>query len=301
MLSNSHHHCVVGLGEILWDMLPEGKQLGGAPANFAYHAQSLGAKSFVISSVGDDEPGREIFSELDLVSLNTEYIQINKEHPTGTVDVVLDETGKPDYIIHENVAWDSISFTENLQKLASLTNAVCYGTLAQRAQKSRETILNFINATQPGCWRVFDINLRQSYFDPEIIKESLSLSNCLKLNDDELPEIAKACAVSGTENDILMALLNKFKLKIIALTKGEKGSLLYSGEKVLFLGTPHLDVKDTVGAGDAFTAALVAGLLTNSPLEIIHRNANRLAAYVCTQRGATPRITPELKHKLMAV
>lgn len=299
MIDNLQSDCVVGIGELLWDMLPEGKQLGGAPANFAYHAQALGAKSYVISAVGNDESGNEILAELDLVGLSNEYIQIDKEHPTGTVDVTLDETGKPDYIIHEKVAWDNISFTKELNELASKANAVCYGTLAQRSQKSRATILNFIKATPPECWRVFDINLRQTYFKPEIVKETLSLSNCLKLNDDELPEVAKMCSLTGTESDLLLTLLNQFNLKVIALTKGEKGSLLFSGEKNTFLEAPQVNVIDTVGAGDAFTAALIVGLLKNVPLQTIHYNANRLAAYVCTQKGATPRITYDLRHRPM--
>ena len=207
---------MVGIGEVLWDILPEGKKLGGAPANFAYHAQALGAQGHVVSAVGDDSAGEEILNELQERELAGEYIQVDRDHPTGSVDVTLDKNGKPDYIIHDNVAWDNLLFTSELNQLAARIHAICFGTLAQRSLRTRETILSFLKATPPDCLRVFDINLRQSYFNSEIVQEALSFSNCLKLNDEELPELAAMCSVFGTENETLQTILAKFKLKMIA-------------------------------------------------------------------------------------
>ncbi len=299
MEKNNRQFHVIGMGEILWDILPAGKQLGGAPANCAYHALALGAHSYVVSAVGNDPLGQEILNCLKAIDLNREYIEIDDKHPTGTVEVSLDAEGKPDYIIHRNVAWDYIPFSNRLQELAAKATAVCYGILAQRSPVSHNTIRSFIEATPADCLRVFDINLRQSYYNLTAVEENLTLANCLKLNDAELAEVARMCALDGTEDEILEALLNEFDLKIIALTKGENGSRLVSLEKSSFLKAPAVRVVDTVGAGDAFTAALVMGTLQGLPFEITHRNASRLAAYVCTQKGATPKLSKELRSELL--
>jgi fructokinase len=286
---------IIGLGEILWDLLPQGKQLGGAPANFAYHAQALGARSYVISAVGNDPLGKEILEHLNGVDLNQDFIEIVSEYPTGTVDVHLDHEGKPDFIIHKDVAWDYIPFSDRLRQLANNASAVCYGTLAQRSMVSRNTIRDFISHTPINCLRVLDINLRQKYYSADLIKESLELANCLKLNEDELPIVAKLCSLQGDEETILASLYKKYKLKIIALTKGKDGSQLYKKDESTKFEAPKVQVIDTVGAGDAFTAALVMGMLKEYPQERTHKNATKLAAFVCGQKGATPKLSEELR------
>jgi fructokinase len=284
---------IAGLGEILWDMLPEGKQLGGAPANFAYHCQSLGAESYIVSSIGNDISGHEIINKLQNIGLSSEYIQKDNEHPTGTVDVKLDAQGKPEYVINENVAWDFIKKSDQILDLAAKCDAVCFGTLAQRSAVSQQTIQYFLNSTRKNCLRILDINLRQLYFNKDVIEQSLGLANCLKLNDEELPVVAKILNINGSNNKIVESLRFKYNLELIAVTKGDKGSNLYSSESDSKLKTPKIKVLDTVGAGDAFTAVLALGWLQNVPLEKIHSKATELAAFVCTKKGATPQYTPE--------
>jgi fructokinase len=281
---------LVGSGEILWDMLPTGKQLGGAPANFAYHCQALGAKGVVVSCVGDDELGREILSRLGGLGLNCRHIAVDKAHPTGTVTVRLDENGQPDFIIHEDVAWDFIPLDAGLLELAARTDAVCFGSLCQRSEVSRHTVRRFLQATAPDCIRVFDINIRQSYYNKDIVHTMLQLSNVLKLNDEELPVVAGLLDVTGSETDILSQLTQRYELRLIAVTRGVGGSRLYAhGEDSNHPGFP-VQVADTVGAGDAFTAAMTLGLLQGKELDRIDEDANRVASYVCSQSGATPEL-----------
>ena len=291
-------YCIVGLGEILWDILPDGKQLGGAPANFAYHAKALEEQSYVVSSVGDDELGEEVFEQLNQIHLNHEFIAVDQQHPTGTVTVKLDSEGSPDFTIHENVAWDYIPPSSMLKDLAARTNAVCFGSLAQRSEASRKTIYSFLESISPGCICVLDVNLRQSYYSKEIVLGSLNFANVFKLNDDELPIISELCSITGSESEILLKLLNSFQLKLIALTKGKEGSRLFGPEGDSSFPSPFVEVIDTVGAGDAFTAAMVVGLLKNLPLETIHKNAASLAGYVCTQKGATPTLLKGIVNEL---
>jgi fructokinase len=279
---------VAGIGEILWDLLPEGKKLGGAPANFAFHAQSLGAKSYVVSAVGDDELGKEIVDQLNDIKLATDYIEISHIHPTGTVDVEIDENGKPDFTIHKDVAWDYISFQPQINDLAHDLDALCFGSLAQRSLISRETIRQMIEATSENCLRIYDINLRQNYYNAKLIEDNLNLANCFKLNEDEFPIVAEIFAMSGSEQKILDNLLSRFELKIIALTKGGEGSVLHTPDESSYLKAEEVAVVDTVGAGDAFTAAMGVGVLRNLPLKTIHEQATNLSAYVCTQNGAMP-------------
>jgi len=291
---NERKFVLVGLGEILWDMLPEGKQLGGAPANFAYHAQALGGQGVVVSCVGNDELGREIFSCLDELELDRQYISVDSSHPTGTVTVELDEDGKPDYIIHENVAWDYIPSNPALLSLAAKTNAVCFGSLCQRSPVSQKTIGSFLATTSTDCIRVFDINLRQSYFNREIINTMLELSNVLKLNDEELAVVANLLGITGSEIDILSQLTERYGLHLIALTRGASGSRLYAqGEDSNHQGFPA-QIADTVGAGDSFTAAMTLGLLNSKNLDTINEYANRVASFVCSQSGATPKLPDSL-------
>jgi len=292
-MSDENSFTLVGLGEILWDMLPAGKKLGGAPANFAYHAQALGAKGVVVSCVGDDELGKEILSQLGGLGLDCRFIAVDKAHPTGTVTVKLDENGKADFTIHENVAWDFIPLDTGLLELAAQTDAVCFGSLCQRSEVSRDTVRRFLQATKPDCIRVLDINIRQSYYNKDIVHTMLQLSDVLKLNDEELPVVAKLLDMTGSETNIFSQLTERYALRLIALTRGEAGSRLYGrGEDSNHPGFPA-QVADTVGAGDSFTAAMTLGLLQGKELDRINEDANRVASYVCTQSGATPRL-PEV-------
>jgi fructokinase len=290
---------VVGVGEVLWDLLPAGKQLGGAPANFAYHAAALGARGVVVSRVGDDALGREVLERLQHLGLDTAHVTTDPRHPTGAVEVRLDAQGVAEYVIHERVAWDYIPVTPSLLDLAARADAVCYGTLAQRSTESRQTIRHFLAATRPDrCLKVFDINLRQQYYNAALVRDLLPLSHILKLNDEEVPVVARLLRVAGAGTDVLRQLLRDHpNLRLVALTRGGRGSVLVTkhGEEHDHGGF-SADVVDTVGAGDAFTAALVTGLLQpNRPrLAEINAFANRVAAFVCSQPGATPRMPPGL-------
>ncbi len=284
---------VVGLGEILWDLLPAGRKLGGAPANFAYHAAALGAAGSVVSCVGADRAGRDIKTRLARLDVASR-LAVDPVHPTGTVAVRLDPRGKPSYVIREGVAWDFIPWSESLRKLAARSEAVCYGTLAQRAPVSRATIRAFLRATPPDCLRVFDINLRQSFFSADLITSSLRLASAVKISDEELPEVARLLGLRGGHEAVLRALRSRYRLRLAALTRGGQGSLLVSsGGACAHPGIP-VRVADTVGAGDAFTAGLVVGVLRGWPLDRVSELANRLAAYVCSRAGATPPLPPEL-------
>ncbi len=290
---------IVGLGEILWDMLPSGKQLGGAPANFAYHAQELGdAKSVVVSCVGNDVLGKEVLSRLKLLSLSSEHITVDKEHPTGTVRVEMDDEGNHSFTIEENVAWDYIPETPSLMELAEETDVVCFGSLAQRLPISRNTIQAFLKhiATRALC--LFDINLRRPFYSKAIIKTSLSRADILKANDDELSIVASLLSIEGSVETVLEELAKRFNLRLIALTKGENGSILYSNErkKAFYHSGCEVEVVDLVGAGDAFAASIAVGMLKGYDFDYINECANRVAAFVCTQSGATPRLPDEIKH-----
>jgi fructokinase len=285
---------VIGLGEILWDVLPTGRRLGGAPANFAYHARLLGAEAAVASSVGRDELGGELLQELDRLGLRRNLVSIDATRPTGLVTVAIGPRGEPDYIIHENVAWDYIPLTAGLLETAARAKAICFGSLAQRSAVSRETILHALSVTSADCLRIFDINLRQHYHSAAIIAAGLRAANVLKLNDAELPVVAELLGLRGTTDDMLAALVADFSLRAVALTCGADGAVLVTPERRSRQRGIAATVVDTVGAGDSFTAMLAIGLLRHWDLEEINRRACRLASYVCTQRGATPAVPPEL-------
>lgn len=279
---------VIGIGELLWDVLPEGKKLGGAPCNFAYHAQKLGAKAMVVSAVGHDESGRELLQELDGKNISAELIQLN-DKPTGTVDVKLNANGVPEYTIHENVAWDYIAYDDLLRQKIVEADIVCFGSLAQRNAVSRESITKILDCSRDEKLIVFDINLRQNFYTTEIIHESMQLSNVLKLNENELPAVCDMLGITaGTEESQVLELIKKYNLKLVAYTKGSNGSLLMIPSEKSFLPTPQVKVKDTVGAGDSFTAAMVIGFAYGHSLKEIHKNAVEIAAFVCTQDGAMP-------------
>jgi fructokinase len=284
---------VAGIGELLWDILPTGKQVGGAPCNFAFHAMQAGCESIVFSAVGNDQPGDELLSALARLNINCEYIQRNG-FPTGTVTVTLNYKGHPQYVIHENTAWDNIVFnTKTVSKIKKL-DAVCFGSLGQRNSVSAETIQQLLGLVKPACLKVFDINLRQHFYSPEIITKSLEFADVLKLNEEELPVLSELFTLNGEVKNQLKKLIDSFNLQYVAYTMGEKGSILMTANEFSFLESPKVIVADTVGAGDSFTAVLVSGLLKGLPLIKIHETATRTAAYVCTQKGATPLIPFEI-------
>jgi fructokinase len=287
---------ILAVGEILWDLLPSGKRLGGAPANFAYHAARLGADARTIAAVGDDPPGREILERLRELRLDTSLISVDPEHPTGAVSVSLGPQGQPAYTIYENVAWDFIPCTADQLEIVRKADCVCFGSLAQRSPVTRRTVQTILNSTPPAAIRVFDINLRQHYYDAQVIESSLALANVLKINDEELPVLAQLLAL---EKPFPHHLFNRFpNLSLIVLTRGGAGSALYSpgGGADEHPGYPvsSAQLVDTIGAGDAFAAAVALGLLRKVPVPRINDAANRLASYVCTQRGATSIIPPDL-------
>jgi fructokinase len=285
---------VVGIGEILWDILPDGREMGGAPANFAFHAQAMGAASVIVSAVGDDPAGCEILARLRSRGLDLSGVAVVSGAPTGTVTVALDAGGIPHYTIHERVAWDIIPWTAGLGDVAARADAVCFGTLAQRSPVSRATIGAFLAATRPDCLRVLDLNLRQSYFSRDIVVGLLGCATVLKLNDEELRTVSRMLALPGSESQALAGLLEGYPLSLIALTKGPSGSRLFGrGVDISHPGSP-VETADTVGAGDAFTATLVAGLLRKRSWEEIGDRANRIAGYVCSRKGAWPDLPAEL-------
>jgi len=279
---------ILGVGEILWDLLPSGKQLGGAPANFAYHAHALGADALVVSRVGRDALGQEILERLQRVGLRTDGITIDNQAPTGTVTVALDAQGKPAFTIHENVAWDFLEAGEIALREAARAKVVCFGTLAQRNPVARAAVRSVLHAAPSDSLRLLDINLRQQFWSPALILESLALANVLKLNDEELPIVAKSLGLTGDESSQLRQIAARFELKAMALTKGANGSSLWVDGRTVSRPGSKLVVADTVGAGDSYTAALALGLLAGHTPERIIEFAHRIADYVCTQPGAMP-------------
>ncbi len=279
---------VVGIGEVLWDVLPEGKKLGGAPANFAYHVSQFGLNSRVVSAIGNDKLGAEI--ERDFSEKGLEGIIEKVAYPTGTVQVSLDDNGVPNYTIKENVAWDNIPFTTALKELAQHTCAVSYGSLAQRNIVSRETIHAFLDAMpKGGAYKIFDINLRQNFYTKDIICESLERCNVLKINDEELVAVSRLFGYPGIDlQDKCWILLAKYDLKMLILTCGVNGSYVFTPGHVSFVETPKVTVADTVGAGDSFTAAFVSAILRGLSVSEAHKLAVNVSAYVCTQNGAMP-------------
>ena len=290
---------VIGIGEALWDILPEGKKIGGAPANFAYHIAQQGLDGCVVSAIGNDPLGDEIVNVFDERKLH--YSLSRVDYPTGAVQVSLDEQGVPCYDIMRDVAWDNLPFTDELQELALRTRAICFGTLAQRSAVSRETISRFVDAVPEGDgqFKIFDINLRQNFYTKDIIEESLHRCNILKINDEELIVVGRLFDYSGTElQDKCWALIENYNLKMVILTCGINGSYVFTPGAVSFQETPKVQVADTVGAGDSFTATFCASLLKGKSIEEAHKLAVEISAYVCTQNGAMPQLPPSLIEKL---
>lgn len=288
---------IVGLGEVLWDVLPEGKQLGGAPANFAYHVSQFGHDALAISAVGNDALGDETLEALNARHL--QHLMPRVDYPTGTVQVTLDDDGIPTYVIREGVAWDNIPFTAELEDVAQNTRAVCFGSLAQRSPVSRATIQAFLNAMPKDSLKIFDINLRQNFYNKEIIREALTACNILKINDEELVLIGRLFEHPGLDiENKCWLLLGKYNLDMLVLTCGVNGSYVFTPGSVSFQETPTVEVADTVGAGDSFTGTFVSGLLAGKSIEETHRLAVDVSAYVCTCKGAMPKLPQELLHRL---
>ncbi len=285
---------VAGIGELLWDVFPNHKRIGGAPANFAYHCGQLGAKAYPVSCVGTDELGQRIRDELRNMGVDASYVLESDTFPTGTVQVTLNDQGKPSYQIFENVAWDHIPFTSELQALAETLDAVCFGSLSQRSPVSRETIRSFLRHMPENALKIFDVNLRQSYFSKEHVEESLRLASALKLSDEELPVLAGYFGLPGDVMAQLNGLRERFDLKLVAYTRGPDGSVLLRGDEVDDAPCLEGPVVDTVGAGDSFTASLCMGILKGWPLNKVNLFANRVAAFVCSQKGATPTLPQHL-------
>lgn len=297
---------VIGVGEVLWDLLLTGPQLGGAPANFAYHARSLGAEAHVITRVGSDDHGREIIRRFREMGLPHSTVQVDETAPTGTATVELSGNGLAHFTIQNNVAWDYLAATAEAVAVAQEADAICFGSLAQRCESSRNAIQQLVAAAPATALRVFDINLRQQFYSRDLIEQSLQLANVLKLNDDELPTLAGMFSLNGSTENQIKQLAQIFDLQLVALTRGPNGSLLQQKRKgenePRWSDCPSrpVQVVDTVGAGDSFTATLVLGLLRKMDLDEINTLANDVARYVCSQAGATPSLPVEFARRFSA-
>ena len=287
---------IAGLGEVLWDVFPDGAHFGGAPANFACHAAGLGAEAWMGSAVGADKLGDRALDALRQRGVECGNVSRDPLHATGRVLVTLNAARQPSYEIATDTAWDHLAWSDGLAALASRCQAVCFGSLGQRAPVSRETIRRFIEATPRSALRVFDVNLRQRFYDAQTVQASLEMASAVKLNDEELPIVAELCGVrAATPREILTDLMRRYDLRLAALTRGPLGSLLLTGTEEDECPAPPTTVVDTVGAGDAFTATLVSGFLRGLPLATINRHANAVASWVCSQSGATPALPAGLR------
>ncbi len=292
---------LVGIGEVLWDLLPGGRQLGGAPANFTYHARALGADARIISRIGHDELGREALERLTKLGVPTDCIEVDRTLPTGTVGVEVAADGQPQFTIHEHVAWDALSGEPAGRLAVAAADAICFGTLAQRSEPARSSIISLVAAARPKALRIFDVNLRQNYFSSRLINESIAFADVLKLNETELPQLATMFDLTGDERSQIRQLAERNLLRVVAYTRGGRGSLLFAeGRWSEHPGFPT-KVADTIGAGDSFTAAMTLGLLAGWPLDEIHLRASEVAAYVCSQPGATPVLPEPLRAPFLAL
>ncbi len=294
---NTDKKYVVGLGEVLWDVLPEGKKLGGAPANFAYHAGQFGLDTMAVSALGEDKLADETIQQIE--DKHLPYALPRVPYPTGTVQVELDNEGIPTYNIKENVAWDNIPFTEDIRSIAENCRAVCWGSLAQRNIVSRTSIYKFLEATPDDCLKIFDINLRQNFYTKEVIQESVKRCNILKINDEELVLIGRLFGYPGLDiENKCWLILGKYDLDMLVLTCGVNGSYVFSAGNMSYQETPKVTVADTVGAGDSFTGTFCAAILKGKSVEEAHKLAVEVSAYVCTQNGAMPQVPSEFTEKL---
>lgn len=288
---------VVGIGELLWDVFPDRKVMGGAPANFAYHISQFGLEGWAVSAVGNDPDGSELLARLRDKPLRTHIDTV--PFPTGRVEVMLDGRGVPEYVIAEGSAWDNIPPTDELNRLASRTGTVCFGTLAQRSETSRRTIRGFMDAMPAGSLKIFDINLRQHYYSRPVIEESLQHADILKINDEEVAIVSSLLSIDGSESEICRRLMEIYSLRTVVLTRGTEGSFVFTSDgEESFLTTPVVNVVDTVGAGDSFTAAFIAALLRGKTVPDAHRLAVEVSAFVCSCAGAMPELPSSLTSRL---
>jgi len=280
---------LVGIGEVLWDLLPAGAHLGGAPANFAFIAASLGATGIVVSRVGDDQLGREALAGLQRHGVDGSFVQTDAGHPTGSARAMPASDGSVEYEIAQDVAWDYLQWTPELAKLAGQADAICFGTLAQRSPASRETIRRALACSRPDCLRILDVNLRAPFDSLEILEDSLQRANVLKLNSEELPAVLRACKLPSThEPDAAKMLQRQYGFQTVCITRGARGSVIVFGDKTVVHPGVAVKVIDTVGAGDAFTAALAVQLIAGSEPERVSEAANQVGAWVASQAGAMP-------------
>jgi fructokinase len=286
---------IIGVGEVVWDLLDGGPQLGGAPANFAFHARALGARAYVVSRVGDDSLGHDVMRRFREKSVSAELMQVDVARPTGTVAVTLQEDGVPHFNIREDVAWDWLEETATARQMIGRADAVCFGSLAQRCAAARAAIQQLMAVASPDTLRIFDINLRQPYYSREIIEQSLKLANVLKLNDKELPVLGDLFQIDGPARTQIEQLAARFSLRLVVLTRGAHGSLIFHHGRWSEQLPQAVQVVDTVGAGDAFTAALTMGLLNRMDLDEVHAGAAAVARYVCSRAGATPPLPEALR------
>ena len=288
-MSRNKKYKIAGIGELLWDIFFDDKKLGGAPANFVAHVQQLGAKSYLLSALGKDELGQKAIEELQCMNIDTTGVQLNNISPTGRVVVSLDSKGNPNYNIKDNSAWDQIQFDMTLAKIAPRLDAICFGTLAQRNPISQNTILKILNATSDSCLRVFDVNFRQDYYNSKIVVPSLDIANAVKMNEDEFLKIGTMLSFSKNHKKGLQSLINEFDLKFGIITLGENGAVMACKDYFCnYSPKNRIQIKSSVGAGDAFTAAAVMGWLEQKPLEQIIQKATDLATFVCSHLEAVP-------------
>lgn len=288
---------IVGLGEVLWDMLPEGKQIGGAPANFAYHAGQFGFPSLAVSAIGDDALGQETLAVLQTKGLQSLLPVV--PYPTGTVGVTVDAAGVPTYDIREGVAWDNVPLTEEVRLVARQCRAVCFGSLAQRSVVTRSTIRQFLSLTPADCLKIFDINLRQSFYTQAVLEESMHACDILKINDEELIIVSRMLGYTGLDlTQQCRRLIDAYNLSMLVLTCGTNGSYVFTVDSMSYQPTPRVTVADTVGAGDSFTGSFCAAILSGRSVEEAHRLAVDVSAFVCTQAGAMPTLPDELRSRI---
>lgn len=286
---------IAGIGELLWDVLPEAEVLGGAPVNFSYHVTALGARGVPISTIGRDPRGQKALTELRQRGLETTAISTCPDFATGYVKAAVDAEGKACYDFPAEVAWDHLLINEYAENLRTHLDAVCFGSLAQRSEQSRRAIYGFLDALRGETLKVFDINIRQDFYSRKVIEESLKRTDILKLNDEELPVLASLLGLKGRSDRWLASLVDRYQLKMAVLTRGGGGSLLLTPDKASEHPGIITEVEDTIGAGDSFTAAATLGFLQKMTLGDINEQANRIAAYVCSQRGGMPPMPEFLK------
>lgn len=285
---------LTSIGEVLWDVFPEGPRFGGAPANVASHAAAMGLEATMVSRVGEDDFGTRAIEELRKRQVNTDYVSKVSGVPTGMVNVAVDDAGKPQFTIQDPAAWDQLVWSDQMRELAKKCDAVCFGTLGQRHDAARNVIQKFVEATPAKALRVCDVNLRPPFVDDQVIRRSLEIANVLKLSDDELEVIVRAARCTGSAPEVLAELLDNWGLHLIVLTRGSRGAMLVTNDERSDCDGYQVEIEDTVGAGDSFTAAMICGMLLGKPLDVINEKACRIAAYVCSQPGATPQLPEEL-------